>query len=823
MPAHGSRRPRIGLYIRGLSYTYQVRVAQGAHDGCAAHGFDLFCFAGGRLIDRDARNAVYELASAADLDGVIVGASTMGCVQGSSELDALVQRFPDLPVCVIGVEVPGTLSVRIDNESAMYELTRHLLAHGRRRIAFIGAPGPEARARWEAVRRAHREEGREVDPDLVVEGDFEIASGRQAVARWFANGERPCDAIVAANDWMALGALEALQQRGLRVPEDVALTGFDDIDEARFTIPALTTIQQPIRQLGFEATRLIARALRGEDGPRVVHLPTFIEYRRSCGCFEHDAKLELELDLQPFRGTLERHRGEWIQALRSGIPATEGERGVRWARELVDGLIQDLSDRRGENLLGRIDALIQDESGAASPNALHTLLSLLRRECVKQVAADREAWLRAETLFERARLQVARHAERIQGQRRLAQEKLLRVLEDMSADLRMVLDLSALGSALAVHLPKLGIQSCYVAMQTGHITPEVRSRLVMAYEGERGPLPKSFGTRFRCGDLVPPELAPERRCSMVVEPLLFRKDAFGFCSMEMGSQDGATYELVREQISAALMSVQLFQNVLEEANKRERAERAQLASELEIAARIQVSILPRQVSVKGLEIATSMLPATEVGGDYFDILPFEGGCWFGIGDVAGHGLHAGLLMLMIQSIVSGTVRANSAIAPSAVWQVVNGVLHDNIRLRLQQDDYATLALLRYDGEGRFVFSGGHEEIVVYRAAERRCELVPVNGAWVGVTDQFAEPPVCDAELRLSPGDVLVLYTDGVTEAMNGAREPFGLERLCADLERLGSRPVEEIREALLASVKSWMFTQLDDQSLVVVRYAPSRV
>src|SRR4029077_12286335 len=131
-------------------------------------------------------------------------------------------------------------------------------------------------------------------------------------------------------------------------------------------------------------------------------------------------------------------------------------------------------------------------------------------------------------------------------------------------------------------------------------------------------------------------------------------------------------------------------------------ERSRLEHEIELAARIQVGILPKDRRVSRLEISTAMFPATEVGGDYFDVLPFEGGCWLGIGDVAGHGLHAGLVMLMIQSIVSAITHDHPRASPAQVWTALNAELCDNVRTRLERDEHASLTVIRYEDNGRLV-------------------------------------------------------------------------------------------------------------------------
>ncbi len=248
----------------------------------------------------------------------------------------------------------------------------------------------------------------------------------------------------------------------------------------------------------------------------------------------------------------------------------------------------------------------------------------------------------------------------------------------------------------------------------------------------------------------------------------------------------------------------------------ELAHKERLEKEMEIATRIQTSILPRKLEAPGLETSAVMRPATEVGGDYYDFLPYPGGCWIGIGDVAGHGLTAGLVMLMVQSIVSALTAARRDARPSEVVAVLNDVLYENIRHRLENDEHVTFSLLRFHDDGKLLFAGAHEDLVIWRAETRRVETIVTQGTWLGaVPDVRLVTEDCQAALH--PGDVMLLYTDGVTEASSAAGELFGLERLCEELERLHDRGVAEIRDGLIAAVDRWAPTQTDDVTLLVIR------
>jgi sigma-B regulation protein RsbU (phosphoserine phosphatase) len=251
----------------------------------------------------------------------------------------------------------------------------------------------------------------------------------------------------------------------------------------------------------------------------------------------------------------------------------------------------------------------------------------------------------------------------------------------------------------------------------------------------------------------------------------------------------------------------------------EAVRRAQVEQEIAIARRVQTSLLPRQPSLPKLDIAAAMLPASEVGGDYYDVMPADGGGWLAIGDVSGHGLKAGLVMLMVQSAMAALSTARSDATPSDVFHVLNRVLIDNIRNRLEHRDFVTLTLLRWFDDGRLNFAGAHQDMLVHRAASGMVEEVQTPGTWLGAHHD-ATAVTRDLELRLLPGDTLVLFTDGVTEAMSAAGEMYGVDRVIAALRAQAAAPVERVRDHLLDEVRRWAPDQDDDRTVLVARFRP---
>jgi LacI family transcriptional regulator len=225
------------------------------------------------------------------VDGLIVAEEVMP----AGNLRALARRIP--VVVIAGRREEAALDLfTADNRAGMTALVRHLVAdHGHRRLSFVSGPqdAPDARERQAAFEAAVLA-GRDSVIDQVIQGDFGEGSGAAAARMLLErpDGRRMPDAVVCANDQMAIGALREFQRAGLRVPDDVALTGFDDIYPGRLLDPALTTVSQPAGELGTRAAeRLLARIAEPGLPPTAQMHPTTALFRASCGCRpEHDGR-----------------------------------------------------------------------------------------------------------------------------------------------------------------------------------------------------------------------------------------------------------------------------------------------------------------------------------------------------------------------------------------------------------------------------------------------------------------------------------------------------------------------------------------------------
>jgi LacI family transcriptional regulator len=245
-----------GLVVPDIANPFFSEVARGAEDAAHREGYSL-------LLCNTMENAAREMEAlrtleAQRVDGVLLCSSRLS----ERDLASMMARLP--PVVLVNREAPGAnlRSACIDDEAGAYRAVRHLLSSGRRTIAFLAGPAAShsGHRRATGYRRALAEARVAIDPALSIECAPDIEGGYEAARRAITDHPRT-DALLCYNDLVAVGALQALTALDRRVPEDIAVIGFDDILLAALVTPPLTTLRSDRRRLGFEAVRLLLRAL----------------------------------------------------------------------------------------------------------------------------------------------------------------------------------------------------------------------------------------------------------------------------------------------------------------------------------------------------------------------------------------------------------------------------------------------------------------------------------------------------------------------------------------------------------------------------------
>jgi len=271
------RHAALGVVFPGLSGPYHSEVIAGFEEQAVAARLSVLIL--GTHFLHEARELVLNMADR--VDGI--------AVTGGSVPDDVVDSLRDhgCPVVIVAGEPRhGIPAIRTESLEPMRALTGHLLRdHGYRRLCFVGQPdpsSPDATARWQGFSQAHADAGLRVPREPLRFGHDQAGGMRAAQA--LLDAPALPEAIVCVNDECALGVLVGLLGRGVRVPEDVAITGFDDLPAAALTAPSLTTVRQQMRELGARTVRLLCAAIDGEDVPDVQVLSSELVIRSSCGC-----------------------------------------------------------------------------------------------------------------------------------------------------------------------------------------------------------------------------------------------------------------------------------------------------------------------------------------------------------------------------------------------------------------------------------------------------------------------------------------------------------------------------------------------------------
>jgi len=561
-------RPTIGLVVESFQDLRHLAVWPGVSDLAQERDANLFCFiAGGHR--GGAANVLHDLVGKDVIDGLIC----FHWWDNRQQFESVYARWRPLPVVNILRAYEGHSGVMVDGYQAMRDVMHHLVqVHGYRRIAHARGPEgyPAADVRYRAYVDALKEYGLAPDPNLVyVQSAVEGASaafGVEAVHVWLdERGLRPhtdLEAVVAFSDGIARGVLSELQRRGVRVPSELAVIGFDNDAEAKITVPPLTTMALPYREIGRRAAEAALAKIVGEQVPEQIVVPTSLVARHSCGCTPPavtQVAVRSVMTVNESLGTaLVARRAE---ILAEAVQALEQAQGPvsEWIGRLWDSFAAELQGQAPDSFVRELDDVLRQVYLADGDIAAwHQVVSTLRRRVLPYL--DSGALLRAEDLWQQARVMIGDTAQRAEMRQALRAERQAQMLREISQSLITTFDMGELMSVLAERLPLLDIPSCYLSLYEDPHKAAEWSRLMLAYN-EQGRIElEPEGRRFPSRRLIPEGiLSPERRYSFVVEALYFQDHHLGFVLFEAGPQDGKIYDTLRDQISSALQGALLTQ------------------------------------------------------------------------------------------------------------------------------------------------------------------------------------------------------------------------------------------------------------------------
>ena len=557
-------------HLNAFSGGYEAQLRDAIHAKGREAGHHLLLIYGGPVEAPQptdvADNTIYELLRSDSVDGIIVVSSLLSTYCGAGGVTRFVDRFAGAKMCSIGIELPGVPSLVLDNRPGMEAVVEHLISdHGCRKIAFLaGTPkNPEAEVRFAAYRAVLDRHGIAFDPALTAPGYFRTNSAKVAMEEMLARGV-DIDAVVAANDEMATGAIDVLRKHGRRVPQDIHVTGFDDLMLARLGNPPLTTVAQPFEQVANWAVRAIEEQKAGRAVPACTQVAARFVRRQSCGCgyeaYRRDSQIAPPSHATDADTGSMAHRLETLWPVVAGLLATGFSNGAEAATQLLDGLRAEIGGRT-EAFHDVIAALLENAgTDNERQRMLHSAICYLREELrgFSNMQVER-------VLFDGLNLVALSNTTSQMQHRLLLDENYLRLL-GVGEQASIAFDLASLRDALVKGLPSAGVRTACLAVRSGNkhvLRPAMCLRDGVLLEGE--------AADYVASQLLPPgTLTDDRQESFLVLPLAFGDDLLGVIAFSYSDGINA-YAAFRNEIAAALKSIRLREELVQTSLLHERS------------------------------------------------------------------------------------------------------------------------------------------------------------------------------------------------------------------------------------------------------------
>jgi diguanylate cyclase (GGDEF)-like protein len=536
----------IGLLVGQGTGSYERGLVEGVHAAAEARNVNVVNLMCGSLDItisddfEDQNNLLWNLPSKEVFDGLIVIPSYLYNYAAPARVRQVLDSFRGIPRVSISEPVPGGPGMYVDNVSGMRGLIRHLHErHGRSRFAYLSGPATnnDANDRMQGFLLGISDCGLTLEPGMAYEGDYWWTGGRNGAHFFFDGGVRP-DALVCANDYMAYGAREVIEAIGLRVPEDVVLTGFDNDPGSKYANPPLTTIEQPLDMMADRAVEALCQMMQGIEVEGRIELPTRTIYRRSCGCHSGFGPAapaddwEAELDDEDLRDRIH----AWVAV------AGEGRLDADKRSVVLDSLYHILSVSSERGKISQVRSVL--------PALLDSMLD-------SQARAQKAFFDGVQAIsFESREVELALEAT-TSG---VFKQRETRAIQNIIS----VYTLDEMLARLAEELPHLGVTSMFLnlfAKPFEHGAREqwvvpAKARCVFAYvDGAVVPLSSSAAV-FKTDRLIPQtvELGGKQR-NLVSISCFFKREVYGFMVFESTSDDIAVVRNLATHVSSAYRSI----------------------------------------------------------------------------------------------------------------------------------------------------------------------------------------------------------------------------------------------------------------------------
>ena len=560
-------RPTIAVLAGNLVSLYQESIMRGAAHVAEEKGYNMIGFCGGAIKSNDplhlAREKVFELIDMELISGVISPFSSLMRFLDKQASQDYLSRFSHVPVINVGSYIEGYTNIVADHEAGFKALFKHFYyVHGYRHIVLVRGPKNHGASeiRTEIFKKLLTQYQLPFDEDMVIYSDLNRSSTKLNISTFFDQTDKSFDAIIALNDNQALGILDECQERGIDVPKDIAVVGSLNSLEGAFSTPTLTSVQEPLFELGRVAALELIAQIEGKLPQSEIQIPTSLIIRQSCGCESSIGTGKPQKIISSVRQTsvckeAEDYLEQVVEQYKGGIIRDEVGALIELYRK---GIYQQNFDRLLAELKIKLEGVIKSEDIMLWLE----FTSMLIFSALRALELDRNA--RYLTAFIEQLITLKSETEQIAIKfQRFESEYYLNYFRAIVNNLNSSFDLTRIKKYTVdiLQLSELYI-SLFPDANTGIVTATnmvaVRNNKFIELENKN----------FIAKKLIPDEIERySERYTLLVFPLSFRLKTLGFMVVNLSNPKGTAFENLRAIISSALKNEVLIQD-LKKAEKR---------------------------------------------------------------------------------------------------------------------------------------------------------------------------------------------------------------------------------------------------------------
>lgn len=573
------RRPVFGLLIGQLEESYLSLIWPGVTDYAENNNIDLVIFTAKSPASPNGwdfeHNIVNDYIIRENIDGLIIITGEMSDYFSYEQIKDICNNFKDIPIISLGYPMEEFTSILIDNKPGLIEALDHLhQKHNITKIGFIKGTegGPDSEERFDVYKDYLAEHDLEFNKEYVFQGNFSYESGQDAAHYFIDKLNNEVEAVVSSDDIMALGFINIFEEKGYKIPDDLLLIGFDDIETGRYLSTPLTTINQPLYEMGWQAGEFLKMIILGETVPGKIYLPTSLKVRQTCGCLP--SSLPKSINFRDFqssnvclRDSLNTEfKNFLISRFLNEIKCNEAECRVKISK-LMDSLFSDFMNDTELTYINELNYLINSiyDSDIELLSFQTALLNTLRLFSWK--ISDSSDKVKYNYFTQVSETIIFESLMRKQEQKRVAQFQLGWETTEVMGSINNSLDFDILIDNILEDVPRLDLNTFYLTLYKGsdmHITNKdwkipYKSSLLLAYEDGEVTWENREKLEFQSTSILPDKFKfSDKRRSIILMPLIFNTEQFGLMIFEFEKDKAIIYENIRTQVSSALKVSLLF-------------------------------------------------------------------------------------------------------------------------------------------------------------------------------------------------------------------------------------------------------------------------